>query len=87
MNKKKPVYRLCLVTRTYHLKEDMFRVYVDKNHHIGIDLKQQNIGRGAYLLKRADIICLAQKRKILSKALKAEVNDEIYKQLLKLLEE
>ncbi len=87
MNKKKPIYRLCIATRTYHPKEDLFRIYIDKNHHIDIDLKQQSIGRGAYLLKREDVIQLAQKRKILSKALKAEVDDEIYERLLKLLEE
>jgi predicted RNA-binding protein YlxR (DUF448 family) len=35
-------------------------------------------GRGAYLSKDKDLILLAKKKKLLSKALECEVSDEIY---------
>ncbi len=79
--------RFCLIKREYFPKDELFRIYIDKNNNVGIDLDGKNIGRGAYLSKDEEVILKAKKRKILNKALRNNVKDEIYDTLLQLLKE
>ena len=81
MNKKAPIYRTCIITREKILKEDMFRVVKVKDL-VYFDKYQNMKGRGAYLKKDLRTILNAQKRHSLSKALKREVSDEIYLELI-----
>lgn len=84
MNKKAPIYRTCIATRKIFLKKDLFRV-AKYNGQICFD-KQQNLpGRGAYISKDLEAIKLAEKRHLLSKALKAEVKTEVYILLIEAL--
>ena len=82
MNIKRPVYRLCALTREKYLKQDMFRVVKAKDR-IYFDKNQNMEGRGAYLKKDLSVILTAQKRHSLSKALNREVSDEIYLELIR----
>lgn len=79
--------RFCLIKREYFPKSELFRIYIDKNNNVGIDLDGKNIGRGAYLSKDEEVILKAKKRKILNKALRSNVKNEIYDTLLQLLKE
>ena len=81
MNKRAPIYRTCIVTREKILKEDLFRV-VKNNDKIYFDENQNMSGRGAYIKKDLNVILLAQKRHSLSKALRREVDDSIYIELI-----
>ena len=81
MNKRAPIYRTCIVTREKILKEDLFRV-VKNNDKIYFDKNQNMSGRGAYIKKDLNVILLAQKRHSLSKALRREVDDSIYIELI-----
>ena len=81
MNKRAPIYRTCIVTREKILKEDLFRV-VKNNDKIYFDKNQNISGRGAYIKKDLNVILLAQKRHSLSKALRREVDDSIYIELI-----
>ncbi len=77
MNFKRPVYRMCSVTREKFLKQDLFRL-VKTSNGVEFDKEQKLQGRGAYIKKDLKTIELAFKRKSLNKALKAEVSEEIY---------
>ena len=85
MNKTRPIYRTCIVTREKLLKHELFRVVlVDKE--VVFDAKQTIQGRGVYLKKELEVINLAQKKKMLNKAFKREVGEEIYHTLIRELE-
>ena len=85
MNKTRPIYRTCVVTREKLLKHELFRiVLVDKE--VVFDAKQTIQGRGVYLKKELEVINLAQKKKMLNKAFKREVGEEIYHTLIQELE-
>ena len=80
MNKTRPVLRMCVVSRDRDLKENLFRL-VKQNNEITLDLNQNIQGRGVYIKKDLKVIELAQKRKMLNKALKTEISDEFYDSL------
>ena len=81
MNKKTPVYRICIVSREKSLKEELYRVALVNNQVI-FDKKQNLGGRGVYVKKDLSIIKLAHDRHSLSRGLKREVKDEIYLELI-----
>ena len=81
MNKKAPVFRLCSVSREKLLKNDMFRITLFNNEVI-FDKEQKLGGRGVYIKKDLATIKKAHERHSLSKALKREVKDEIYIELI-----
>lgn len=82
MNPKKPVYRICAVSRETYLVDDLFRIVKTKDGSIYFDKNHSIKGRGAYLSKKLKIILEAQKRKILNKALRCNVDDSIYIELI-----
>ena len=84
MNKKAPIYRTCIATRKLFLKDDLYRV-VKSNGVIQIDINQKLPGRGAYISKDLKAITLAHDKHLLSKALRCEVKDDIYAELVALL--
>ena len=86
MNIKRPVLRICIVTREKLNKKDLFRVakvdgsiVYDKNQNLG--------GRGVYIKKDIDVINTARKKALLSRGLKTKVNDDIYLSLINELKE
>ena len=77
MNFKRPVYRMCSVSREKLLKKDLFRL-VKTPSGVAFD-KEQNIpGRGAYIKKDLKTIELAYKNKVLNKSLRCEISEDIY---------
>ena len=64
----------------------MFRVVKTPNHEIKIDLTYLAQGRGAYLSKDKEVITAAKKRHILEKSLKVADCQNIYDELIKLLD-
>ena len=84
MNKIAPIYRSCVISREKLLKKDLFRV-VKTSSGVYFDETQKLQGRGVYIKKDLKTIELAFKRKSLSKALKTEVKEEIYLELVQAL--
>lgn len=78
-------YRMCVITRNKLVKRDLFRVVRTPSGVVLIDTKQNLPGRGCYISKNEEIILKAKKKHSLSKALKCEVDDSYYDELLKLL--
>ena len=84
MNFKRPVYRMCVVSRELLLKKDLFRL-VKTSSGVVFDEKQNIQGRGVYIKKDLKTIELAFKRKSLNRALKTEVSEDIYLSLIQAL--
>ena len=83
---QKIIYRLCACSRNKTDRQSMFRVVKTPNHEIKIDLTYVLQGRGAYLSKDKDIIRTAQKRRVLEKQLNVVDCQNIYDELIKLLD-
>ena len=81
MNKRAPVYRICVATRKSFLKSDLYRV-VKYNGQVYFDNNQNMPGRGAYISKDLKAITLAHDKHLLTKALRKEVNDDIFAELV-----
>ena len=84
MNKRPPVYRICVVNRKTYLRDDLFRI-CKTNEGVKIDLNYKLGGRGVYLFKDLKSIKTAHDKKLLSRALRAEVKDDIFLELISLL--
>lgn len=85
MNKTRPVYRTCIATREKLLKHELYRLVL-VNQEVIFDAKQDKQGRGVYIKKDLEVIKSAQKKKMLNKAFKKEVSDDVYQTLIQELE-
>lgn len=81
MSRKIPM-RKCVVTQELVPKKDLIRVVLTPEKEVVVDPSGRQNGRGAYLTKDKEVILKAQKTKVLNRALKADVPDEIYTTLL-----
>ena len=81
----KTVTRICAFSRQVKDRESMFRVVKTPNHEIKIDLDGRLQGRGAYLSKDKSVIENAKKRRTLEKALRVNDCQNVYDQLIDLL--
>ena len=82
---EKVILRTCAYLREVKDRQTMFRVVKTPNHEINIDLTYKLPGRGVYLSKDKDIILKAKKRHLLEKSLKVIDCQNIYDQLIDLL--
>ena len=83
---QKEIYRICAYSRVSYPRQTMFRVVKTPNHEIHIDLTYTLQGRGVYLSKDKDIIFQAKKRHTLEKCLKVADCQNVYDELIKLLD-
>ena len=82
---QKTITRICAYSRLTKDRESMFRVVKTPNHEIKVDLDGKLQGRGAHLSKDKSIIENAKKRRTLEKALRVNDCQNVYDQLLDLL--
>ena len=83
---EKVILRTCAYSRKVNDRQTMFRVVKTPNHEIKIDLTYSLQGRGAYLSKDKEVIVSAKKRHTLEKGLKVVDCQNIYDELLELLD-
>ena len=81
----KQIFRTCLYSRQVKERSLLFRVVKTPNHEIHIDLTYHLQGRGAYLSKDKDIILTAKKRHVLEKHLSVVDCQNVYDELIELL--
>ena len=86
MKEKKVPMRKCVVTNTQHPKMEMFRVVRTPENEVAVDTTGKLRGHGVYVSKDKVNIENARKRHVLDRFLEVKVPDEIYDQLLELLE-
>ncbi|WP_078413206.1 RNase P modulator RnpM [Priestia abyssalis] len=85
-NRKKVPMRKCVATQEMKPKKELVRIVRSKEGEVSVDLTGKKSGRGAYLSKDKDAILLAKKRNTLANHLDAAISDEIYEELLELVE-
>lgn len=78
----KNIERMCISTREIKNIKDLYRVVKTPSGIILIEEDKHLPGRGAYISKNIEAIKIAQKKKLLNKALRTNVPDIIYEQLL-----
>ncbi|GIN18910.1 MAG TPA: DUF448 domain-containing protein [Bacillus bacterium] len=78
--------RKCVATGEMKPKKEMIRIVRSKEGEVSVDLTGKKSGRGAYLSKDKDIILTAKNKKVLASHLQAEIKDEIYDELLSLVD-
>ncbi|AWB44339.1 DUF448 domain-containing protein [Paenibacillus sp. CAA11] len=81
MKSKKIPLRKCVACQEMMPKKQLIRVVKTPEGEIMIDLTGKKSGRGAYLCGSEACFRLAQKNRALDRALKAQVQPEIYEQL------
>lgn len=86
MSPKKQPQRKDLATGKSFDKEQLIRVVVDKNNQVTIDETGKMAGRGAYILIDNQSARIVKNKKLLDRALKVKVNQEIYQQLEQLID-
>lgn len=84
---KKMPERTCVITREKTLKRDLLRVVRNKDGEVLVDPTGKANGRGAYLKKDKEVIKRAQKTKTLDKILEITIPDEIYDEMLNMLDQ
>ena len=83
---EKLILRTCAYSRKVNDRQTMFRVVKTPNHEIKIDLTYHLPGRGVYLSKDKEVIVNAKKRHLLEKHLKVIDCQNIYDELINLLD-
>ena len=78
------IQRMCISTREIKDIKDLFRVVKTPSGNILIEEDKHLPGRGAYISRNIEAIKIAQKKKLLNKALRTNVPSDIYEALLAL---
>ncbi|HHX71014.1 MAG: YlxR family protein [Miniphocaeibacter sp.] len=81
MKVKKIPMRKCVACGLNKPKKDLLRIVNNKEEGVLIDPTGKKNGRGAYICKDINCVELAKKNKNINHALKAEINEEIYKEI------
>ena len=80
---KKIPMRKCLATNELCPKKDLLRVVKNNEGKVFFDYSSKANGRGAYIKCSEEAVLLAQKKKVLDRALETTVPEEVYQTLLK----
>lgn len=83
---KKVPLRKCIVTNEQYPKMEMFRIVRTPEGNVVVDLTGKVRGHGAYVSKKKTAIDTAKKKKILDRHLEVQVPEEIYEELLNILQ-
>jgi len=82
---KKIPMRTCVITKEKLPKKDLIRV-VKTQDGIVVDETGKVNGHGVYLKKDIEVINLAKNKKVLNHELETEVPDNIYEELISIIE-
>lgn len=77
-NQKKEKLRMCIVCREQSDKKTLLRIVKNKDGEIFVDKQGKANGRGAYVCKDKECYAKLCRQKILNKAFKCNVPDEVY---------
>ncbi len=86
MKEKKIPLRTCVITHEKLPKKDLLRIVRTPEGIVKIDLTGKINGHGAYIKKDRELINKLRNNKMLEKHLEISINDEIYDEMLNILE-
>lgn len=82
---KKIPLRKCVATQEQLPKKELIRIVRTPQQEVVIDESGKANGRGAYLKRSIEAVDLAEKKKVLDRALNTKVPPAIYDELRKLI--
>ncbi|OCS92363.1 RNase P modulator RnpM [Caryophanon latum] len=82
---KKVPLRKCVATGEMLPKKSMIRVVRSKEGEVSVDVTGKKSGRGAYVSKSEQAVEIARKKNVLGHQLEAEVQEEVYEELLRII--
>ena len=85
MKVRKIPMRTCVVTKEQCAKKELVRVVRNNEGVVSVDTTGKAPGRGAYLKLDKEVILKAKKTKALDNKLEVTIPDEIYEELLSLI--
>lgn len=82
MARRKTPLRKCVVSGEMKAKQEMIRIVRDKDGNVSIDETGKKNGRGAYVSLNPEAVKKAKDNNSLANALKVNIPEEFYDQLL-----
>lgn len=77
--------RKCLASGESVPKKDLLRIVRTPEGEVKVDTTGKLNGKGAYLKKSLEALEIAKKKNLLSRALEVSVDDEVYKEIEKVI--
>lgn len=77
--------RRCLASNESLPKKELLRIVRTPEGEVKVDTTGKLNGKGAYLKKSVEALQLCKKKNLLSKALETEVKEEVYEEILKVI--
>ncbi|MDD8048827.1 MAG: YlxR family protein [Thomasclavelia sp.] len=84
---KKVPLRKCIATKEQLPKKELIRIVRNKNGEVNVDPTGKLNGRGAYLKRSKKALEIAKKGKLLDRALKTTISDDVYLEIEKYINE
>lgn len=85
MKQRKVPLRTCVVTKEKLEKKELIRVVKNNENEVFVDLTGKANGRGAYIKRDLDVLEKAKKSKILERHLEVKIDDKVYEELEKII--
>lgn len=82
---KKIPMRKCLASGESVPKKDLLRIVRTPEGEVKVDPTGKLNGKGAYLKKSLEALEIAKKKNLLSRALEVNVDEEVYKEIEKVI--
>ena len=82
---KKIPMRKCLASGESVPKKDLLRIVRTPEGEVKVDTTGKLNGKGAYLKKSLEALEIAKKKNLLSRALEVNVDEEVYKEIEKVI--
>ena len=82
---KKIPMRRCLATNQSFPKKELLRIVRTPEGEVKVDLTGKLNGKGAYISRSNEALEIARKKKVLSRALEAEIPEEVYEEISKVI--
>lgn len=79
--------RKCLATNQVLPKKELLRIVRTPENEIKVDLSGKVNGKGAYIKKDVEALKVLKSKRLLQKALGVEVSDDVYEEILKVINE
>jgi len=86
MKVKKIPMRTCVVCHEKLEKRELLRIVRNKEGEVSVDLTGKANGRGAYIKKDLEVLEKAIKGKMLERHLECQIDDSIYEEIRKIIE-
>lgn len=86
MKIKKIPLRTCVITHEKLPKSELLRVVRTPGGEVKVDLTGKLNGHGAYIKKDVEVLKKAQSKKTLEKYLETSISEDIYNEILKVIE-